>query len=95
MFSNPIWLASCNLYELGVGKNLFQQRFKSPGAVKEKAGESASLKIKTDEWLTEHHIKTLCAKNFFKAGDCVKILNFHVAAFWKATWQYPNFLMLS
>lgn len=64
-----------------MGKNLFQQRFESPGVVKGKAGESASLKIKTDEWLTEHHIKTLCAKSFFKAGDCVKILNFHCRSF--------------
>ena len=29
--------------------------------------------------------KDFMPRIFFKAGDCVKILNFHVATFWKAT----------
>lgn len=73
----------------------FLTKIQSPESVKEKAGEFASLKIKTHEWhtQTQNTIKRLCIKNFFKGGDCVKILNFHVATFWKATWQYlPKFL---
>lgn len=91
-FKIQFWLASCNLYDLGVGKNL-PTKIQSPEAVKEKAGEPASLKIKTNEWLTEQHIKTLCQEFFSSRGLCE---NFKLpcSSFLEATWQYPNFLML-